>query len=138
MDEFVTRIREDQWAKIISECNSREPGMTKRAWCEVNGVNLKSFYYHQRRLRNQIAIGAVSGVSNGRASGFLPAPSSFADITEHVSLQHASAIPASDQDDHAQSIAPELMIQVSNYRILVSSSVKESTLETVLRAINHA
>lgn len=138
MDEFVARIREDQWVKIISECNSREPGMTKRAWCELNGINLKAFYYHQRRLRNKIALGTSPSVCDNSLSGLIPAPAAFADITEHVLAQHTPAVLTSDQDSHVQPIAPELIIQAGNYKIFVASSVNENTLEKVLRVISHA
>ena len=138
MDEFVTRIREDQWANIIGECNNRKPGMTKRAWCELNGINIKSFYYHQRRLRNKVAHEASYSICNNNTSGLIPVSAAFADITEHVSSQQASDTPASDHGSHAQSIAPELMIQTGNYKIFVASSVNENTLEKVLRVIGHA
>lgn len=138
MDEITAMIRENQWAKIINECNKREPGMTKRAWCELNGINLKSFYYHQRKLRYQIALKAVSAVSDNSTSGILPVPSAFADITEHVSVHQSSAIDNPNQDTYEASISPELMIQAGCYKVFVASSVRESTLETVLRVISHA
>jgi transposase-like protein len=48
----VTReYRASQWAECIKEC--RSSGMTIRDWCDENGVSEKSFYYWQRKFRNE-------------------------------------------------------------------------------------
>ena len=48
----VTReYRASQWEEIVKTC--RNSGQTIRDWCEDNGVNEKSFYYWQRKFREQ-------------------------------------------------------------------------------------
>ncbi|MDD6547662.1 MAG: hypothetical protein PUF40_01880 [Blautia massiliensis] len=44
-------MRRQQWLDISQACNAS--GLTKKAWCEQNGINIKSFYYWQRQLRHE-------------------------------------------------------------------------------------
>jgi len=45
-----------KWIEIVSQC--RSSGKTVKAWCEGNGVNIKSYYYWQRKVR-EAAIKAL-------------------------------------------------------------------------------
>lgn len=40
------------WAEEIAECQSS--GMTVSAWCELHGINVKTYYYHLRRVRESL------------------------------------------------------------------------------------
>ena len=51
MDKITSDVRRQQWLDIIQACNAS--GLTKKAWCEQNGINIKSFYYWQRQLRHE-------------------------------------------------------------------------------------
>jgi len=44
--------RAQTWAMLIQECKTS--GMTNREFCLHRGVSEKSFYYWQRKLREQI------------------------------------------------------------------------------------
>ncbi|MDO5399022.1 MAG: hypothetical protein Q4G33_13960 [bacterium] len=41
-------VRKNQWVEIIQACQSS--GMTVKAWCAQNGINIKSYYYRLRKL----------------------------------------------------------------------------------------
>lgn len=45
-------VRKNQWAEIIQACQSS--GMTVKAWCLENGINIKSYYYRLRKLREEL------------------------------------------------------------------------------------
>lgn len=49
--QITHKYRIHQWKQIIQEC--RCSGKTVRAWCEEQEVNEKSFYYWQRKLREE-------------------------------------------------------------------------------------
>lgn len=49
MDSNVVEVREQQWLERIMACN--QSGQTRNAWCQENGVSLKSYYYWQNKLR---------------------------------------------------------------------------------------
>lgn len=39
------------WAQEIAYCQSS--GMTVSGWCELHGKNVKTYYYHLRRVREE-------------------------------------------------------------------------------------
>ena len=43
MDKITSNVRRSQWLDIIHACNTS--GLTRKAWCKQNGINIKSFYY---------------------------------------------------------------------------------------------
>lgn len=45
-------VRKNQWAEIIQACQSS--GMTAKAWCAENGINIKSYYYRLRKFREEL------------------------------------------------------------------------------------
>lgn len=140
MDKGVHQLRRDYWRQIIRECNARDRGITKLAWLQEHDINSKSYYYWQKQLRSE----AVAFVTNGATAQETAAPApvekpAFFEITTSV----ASSIEKKDNsspEPPQQSTAniPELMIQISDYRIYVNSSIQEKTLETVLKVLRHA
>ena len=40
------------WAQEVAECQSS--GMTVSAWCELHGINVKTYYYHLRQVRESL------------------------------------------------------------------------------------
>lgn len=52
MDENTQAYRVKQWMGILNDC--AQSGL-KKAYCEAHGINEKTFYYWQRRLRDQLA-----------------------------------------------------------------------------------
>ena len=137
MDNSTQMIRRQRWLQIINECNNRTSG-TKQEWCKENGVDLRRFYYWQNQLRQIIAqqvnvpneATSVTAISHGSA-----AVHSFADLT-----------PLLDQETSGQtncfsdpgSVIPEIVIQLNDCRILLSSHVQEQTLTKVIRSIRNA
>ncbi len=51
------QYRAQDWARVIQECNSS--GLSNREFCRQRGIAEKSFYYWQRKLRQQIVESAA-------------------------------------------------------------------------------
>ncbi len=51
------QYRAQNWAMVIQECNSS--GLSNREFCRQRGIAEKSFYYWQRKLRQQIVESAA-------------------------------------------------------------------------------
>ena len=49
--------RAQTWALFIQECKAS--GMTNKDFCELRGVSEKSFYYWQRKFREQVLEAAA-------------------------------------------------------------------------------
>ena len=41
MDKITSDVRHKQWLDIIHACNAS--GLTRKAWCEQNGIRIKTF-----------------------------------------------------------------------------------------------
>lgn len=46
------QVIEAEWTERIRQC--RESSLTVSEWCIENGINLKTYYYHLRKLRKKI------------------------------------------------------------------------------------
>lgn len=57
MDKITHKVRREQWTKIINECLTS--GMNKTAWCREHGISDKSFFYWQRRLREDAYVSTM-------------------------------------------------------------------------------
>ena len=42
----------EEWEKQVVDC--RSSGLSVQEWCIQNGINLKTYYYHLRRVREEI------------------------------------------------------------------------------------
>ena len=49
--------RQIQWAAVIQECKAS--GLTKKEYCIRHGLSEKSFYYWQRKFREQVVEAAA-------------------------------------------------------------------------------
>lgn len=61
MDNITYKVRCEQWANIIKECLAS--GMNKTAWRREHGISDKSFFYWQRRLREEAYISTLESSS---------------------------------------------------------------------------
>ncbi len=51
------KYRAQNWATVIQECNSSR--LSNREFCRQRGIAEKSFYYWQRKLRQQLVESAA-------------------------------------------------------------------------------
>ena len=124
MDQKAFEIRRSQWERIILEGNKASG--SKREWCRQHGINEKSFYYWQKKIRNAAieSTRSVQAISPAPASSFveIPVPES----------------PYLSEDSPLHGASPELMLQINDCRIFVSGTVQEHTLRTVMKVIRNA
>ena len=45
-------VKLSQWAKMVRQRN--ESGLTVTDWCKENGINLKTYYYRLKRMRQAV------------------------------------------------------------------------------------
>ena len=131
MDKNSHKVRHDRWLQILTECNNRDQSISKTQWCQINGINIKSFYYWQRQFRNELLVLSKSSSSN------VPA---FVDITSDISSQVSTKAVSIVQKDASieKTLIPELMIQSGDFRVYVSGTVQEQTLDTVIKVLRRA
>lgn len=135
MDNKVAAIRSDQWRKTVYECINRDPKLSKRQWCQENGIKYRSYMYWQRKFQQEaiIQMETHKDVYPDRTA-IVPA---FVDMTAQLNALQSGkdSVPA---ETDPEPLAPELMIRAGSYRIYVNRSIQESTLETVMKVIGNA
>lgn len=60
MDKITHEVRLANWADIIKRCQERPEGQSAKQWIADNGINEKTYYYWQRRVRMELFEKAVS------------------------------------------------------------------------------
>ncbi len=61
MDRVTHRMREEYWRSLIKQCNEEcaQRNQSKMSWMEEHNVSDKSFYYWQKKLRDETAFEIV-------------------------------------------------------------------------------
>lgn len=137
MNQKVANVRAEHWRQTVYECLNRDPKLSKKQWCQENGIYYRSFMYWQRRFQ----LEAIDLMENHETT--LPIKQDpvsvpvFADMTSHLEALQTEQESTSAEPESVP-LAPELMIQAGDFRIYVNGSIQESTLKTVMRVIRHA
>ena len=88
MDKSTRIVRLQRWSAEVAACN--QSGMSKGDWCRENGVNPKTFYYHQRMVR-RAAFEALPISAEVQEVHFLEIPKDISAETNPVPAEHESA-----------------------------------------------
>ena len=118
MDRITHKVRCEQWTKIIKECLAS--GMNKTAWCREHGISDKSFFYWQRRLREEAYISTVDSSSLPAVSA--PAESSV-DFVE-LRLPEQSAVSSA-------SFRPDVIIRKDSFSLEISNTASAELLSRI-------
>ncbi len=126
MDKITHEVRLANWADIIKRCQERPEGQSAKQWIADNGINEKTYYYWQRRVRMELFEKAVS----------LPAVASnqnditFAEVPAK-SLNEACRYPASYT-------VPDAVIKTNSVQIEINNSIAPSLLKKILEVVTNA
>ncbi|MEE1518202.1 MAG: IS66 family insertion sequence element accessory protein TnpB [Lachnospiraceae bacterium] len=88
MDKSTSDIRLARWLPIIEECAAS--GMPKKDWCREHNIELKKFYYWQRKARLALSTEPISLATMQKTTTpeFVKLPV-FADNSATVSISFA-------------------------------------------------
>ena len=50
--EIKNKIRISEWSDMVRTC--RSSGLTVQQWCNSNGINIKTYYYRLRKVREAL------------------------------------------------------------------------------------
>ena len=114
IDECTQTVRVQKWADILRDRQSS--GQSNATYCAEHGINIKTFYYWQTKLRRQ-------------ASGMLNVSSScerFAPVESHP------IEPVSFSGNSGS----EITIRKGGFAIEISGSASPAVLETLLTVLS--
>lgn len=143
MDREAAAIKYANWEKLIIAANSTD--LNKKEWCAQNGINEKTFYYWQRKVR-QKAAETMNALKVATQSSPMPVAKDGTIVTSHVQnsfveLQYRNEetafSPAACETEPGNE-DPELVLQVRDCRLFIRGNVQEHTLAVVLKAVRNA
>jgi len=147
MDPRITKVRLAKWSVTIR--SAYESGLSIRQWCAENHVNRRNFYRWEKRLRETAyeelqaqanALNTTLDTIISENKEVLSGPSKMSDDIVFAELRP----PTEDFSSQTMPvrtdpirIIPEVVIQRGAYQIIVGSNFSETTLERILRVIDH-
>ena len=109
--------RKVYWADIIRQCN--QSGMIKIDWLRQHDISSKSFYYWQKKLRDEDFM-----ISNEEETPSVKTDNRFVELSPDSITPFASS--------------KSVTIHKSNISIDLDESVSDEFLLRILKAMNHA
>ena len=114
IDACTQTVRAQKWAEILRDRQSS--GQSNAAYCAEHGINIKTFYYWQTKLRRQ-------------AAGMLNVLSSCERLAPDES--HPIA-PVS----FSGSTAPEITVRKGGFTVELPGNTSQAVLETLLTVLS--
>lgn len=107
-----SKVTFEHWEKVIEDCQGS--GKTNIAYCEENGINIKSYYYWLRKIRKQACKNIEYKLSADESK------CEFAPVQPIVSYQH---------------VTPTIKLQIGRISIEVEDGMSQETIINVLNGI---
>ena len=129
MDQCTHDVRSAHWKSIIQDCQQRPAGQSVRQWLKENDILEQSYYYWQRKFRNE--------AYDQRNKSCLP---SVQDTNKAVSFVEISA-PVHQEvsaDGNSDLIKPAAVIKTTTMSIAISNDISEQLLSKILQEVAHA
>lgn len=129
MDQCTHEIRTAQWKKIIHNCQHRSSGKSIKQWLEENGILEQSYYYWQRKFRNEAynqieesSLPVVSDTNNTVSFVEVSAP-----VHQEIPLEY-----------NTETIKPVAVIKTTTMSIAISNDISDQLLSKILQEVSHA
>lgn len=128
MDRITHDIRRSNWLEILNQSRQRPAHTTIKQWCLDNGISEKSYYYWQRKFRQE----AAAQVSVPAATD--SAPVTFAEIP--FAYKDVPSEPAAT--DSVSAVQPTAVFKYKDLTIAVTNEISDALLSRIIRKVTHA
>ena len=117
MDHKVSIIHTENWKRLIMEANRSD--LSKSEWFRQNDINIKTFFYWQRKIR---LMEAEKVLSSSELPAVCPeqktvAPPAFVDMTQ-LYKETASPADSTSKDLTPPVFSPQLMLLAGQYVVV--------------------
>ena len=113
----VRNVQMQGWAHQIDDCEGS--GLSVRDWCEENGVSPKTYYYHRKRVREEILEKIDSGSTNPMSQL----------VPKQVEVPVFAALPVQRRSKTA------VTVQIGAHVADIHNGADAETVEGVLRTL---
>lgn len=114
IDECTQTVRAQKWASILQDRQSS--GQSNIAYCAEHGINIKTFYYWQTKLRRQAA-----GMLNVSSSSKTLAP-----------VENHPIVPVSFSGNSGSGIT----VQKGGFTVALPCNTSPAVIETLLTVLS--
>lgn len=121
MDKITHKVRREQWLGIINECLSS--GMSKTAWCKEHGISDKTFFYWQRKLREDAYISTIESSALPAVKDISTPTRPSIDFVEVKIPEQPSAVSAV--------FRPDIIIRKNSFSLEISNTVSAELLSMI-------
>lgn len=130
MDQCTHEIRMQHWKCIISQCQNRAEGQTAKQWMKENGICEQTYYFWQRRIRQE-AFEQMNA-----SPDLLPALPEKSDLSfAEISLPGTKNNCRTPDERISNPVA---IIKTSGMTIALSADIPDGLLKRILREVPHA
>ncbi len=84
LQEMKKQMKWQEWSQMVTAC--RNSGMKIKDWCEQNEINLKTYYYRQRRVFDTVKDTSLVPSRPKEAVEFAPLRPEHRHVTNAVTL----------------------------------------------------
>lgn len=129
MDQCTHDVRTAHWKNVIQSCQQRPAGQSVKQWLEENNILEQSYYYWQRKFRNE----AYEQLSNSNLPSVQDNHSaiSFVEISAPVQQEVSKKF-------NSQVMSPVAVINADTMSITISNDISEQLLAMILKEVSHA
>ena len=128
METETSERKAKDWGKIIRRCN--ESGLPKTEWCRRHGIAPKTFFYHQRKIREGTVGTEKVGVGEKASPQVQTSAVSALTLAELPLGTHSTACGGA--------FVPAAVIRIADAEIAIGGSISAELLSVVLKGIRHA
>lgn len=127
MDKIAHEVRAQEWFCIIQACNAS--GLSKKQWCEENGVPLRKFFYWQKRIREELYTEIKK-----KETGLVPAAPAGSPVPAPAFAEIKTTSIAGRQESQFQ---PDAVITVGGISIQIANTASNELLERIGGTLLH-
>ena len=118
--EMTTRVRLTHWAGVM-QARSKS-GQSVRRWCRDNGVNEKTYYYWQRKLREAACEHLAENASTQPSTGLI--------------IPGFAEVKLSEPPRASTDIQGELRVEIGRIKLSASSDYPPEHVAEILKRLD--
>lgn len=130
MDKITHEVRTQEWFCIIRTCNAS--GLSKKQWCEENGVSVRKFFYWQKKIREDLYNGRTLQRNKEERSRDCPCFSQHRPAPVFAEIKATTV--AETQDSQFQPVA---VIKVGAISVQIANTATSELLERIGSTLLH-
>ena len=133
------QIQLQEWVMQVKAC--KQSGLPVRQWCEENGVAVKSYYYHLKRVREELldVMQAGNAIQIPEPGGL---DSSNIPTRLDMAIRSGDGVPTNTRTPvfaafpMPQGTGAAVTVRLDGYSVEIQNGAEEAVVEQVLKVVS--